>query len=104
MAGLGSVTKVAQDIRIARDILDNATAGLSTRPPWLITEFGANCAQGIGEPGAAQFPSALHDMIDQASCVHVVILLGPGGTDVSHVTGTQFQPSMLWRALENLKP
>lgn len=69
MAGLGSVPKVAKEIESARAVLNNATNGLGARPPWLITEFGANCGQGIGEPGAAQFPSAIHDMIDQASFV-----------------------------------
>ena len=37
------------------------------RAPWLITEFGDNCGQGFGNPGPTGFPSAIHDMVDQAS-------------------------------------
>ena len=65
MPGLGSVTKIHDDITQARSTLNNATAFMKQPPPWLVTEFGANCAQGIGN--ANGFPSAIHDMIDQSS-------------------------------------
>ena len=84
MPGLGSVNKVVGQIKAARAELDNATARdhpnhpHGKAPPWLITEFGANCGQGFGN--GAQFPSAIHDMIDQSSytIAAVAALAGPG--------------------------
>ena len=73
MAGLGDVERVVQDIQTARADLDNVTATnhpnhpAGKTPPWLITEFGSSCNQGFGDPGANQFPAAIHDMIDQSS-------------------------------------
>lgn len=73
MAGLGDVGKVVHAIESARAELDNVTSTNhpdhpeGKTPKWLITEFGASCNQGFGDPDAAQFPSAIHDMIDQSS-------------------------------------
>ena len=73
MAGLGDVERVVKDIQTARADLDNVTATnhpnhpAGKTPPWLITEFGSSCNQGFGDPGANQFPAAIHDMIDQSS-------------------------------------
>lgn len=73
MAGLGDVTKVVHDIQKARADLNNVTSTNHSNhpagktPPWLITEFGSSCNQGFGDPSASQFPSAVHDMIDQSS-------------------------------------
>jgi len=74
MGGLGDVNKVVTDIAKARADLNNLTAragGVNHKdgqpPPWLITEFGSSCNQGFGNPSSPQFPSAIHDMIDQSS-------------------------------------
>eukprot|EP00039_Didymoeca_costata_P003397 m.67388 g.67388 ORF g.67388 m.67388 type:complete len:661 (+) comp11885_c0_seq2:62-2044(+) len=77
MSGLGSVDKVAGELMQARSNLDNVTKGKNV--PWLVTEFGDNCAQGIGS-GSNYFPSAIHDMIDQSSFTIAAVdrLAGPG--------------------------
>jgi hypothetical protein len=85
MEGLGDVGRVVREIHEARADLNNATHGDNPNhpsgktPPWLITEFGASCNQGFGNPGAPQFPSAIHDMIDQSSYTIATVdqLAGP---------------------------
>ena len=73
MAGLGDVGKVVKEIHAARADLENVTATdhpnhpAGKTPPWLITEFGSSCNQGFGDPAAAHYPAAIHDMIDQSS-------------------------------------
>ncbi len=49
-------------------------------PPWLVTEFGSSCNQGFGNKGGPQFPSAIHDMIDQSSYTIAAVdaVAGPG--------------------------
>ena len=86
MAGLGDVGKVVGVINEGRAELNNATSGDNPNhpsgktPPWLITEFGASCNQGFGNPDSPQFPSAIHDMIDQSSYTIATVdkLAGPG--------------------------
>ena len=69
----GIVSKLVRTIKAARSDLNNATSGNNPNhpggktPPWLITEFGASCNQGFGDPSAPFFPAAIHDMIDQSS-------------------------------------
>ena len=66
MEGLGSVSKVYDGLQRGRAALDGSN--ISRSFPWLITEFGDSCNQGVGDPGAKSiFPSAIHDMVDQAS-------------------------------------
>ena len=75
MNGLGDVDTLAGKIHAARDVLEAArdpSAAPNLSPsertaPWILTEFGDDCTQGIGQEGADFFPSAIHDMIDQAS-------------------------------------
>ena len=42
-AGLGNVSAVAEGVRQGREAIGDE------RVPWLITEFGASCAQGFGQ-------------------------------------------------------
>ena len=69
MEGLGDVGRLVREIHQARADLENATSGdgpnhpAGKAPPWLITEFGASCNQGFGNPDAPFFPSAIHDMV-----------------------------------------
>ena len=85
----GIVSKLVRTIKAARSDLNNATSGNNPNhpggktPPWLITEFGASCNQGFGNPSAPFFPSAIHDMIDQSSytivrlsCVSLALSVG----------------------------
>lgn len=75
MNGLGDVDSLAGNIAAARHELEAARAP-SAAPnlspaeraaPWILTEYGDSCNQGFGLEGDAFFPSAIHDMIDQAS-------------------------------------
>ena len=56
-------------LKAARLDLTNATGADDFK--WLITEFGANCGQGIGD--GTGLPSAYHDMIDQSSYTFAVV-------------------------------
>jgi xylan 1,4-beta-xylosidase len=84
MAGLGDVDEVVKKIHAGRAILTNVTSSDHSNhpqgksPPWIITEFGDNCGQGFGNGG--QFPSGIHDMIDQSSYTFATMdqLAGPG--------------------------
>ena len=86
MPHLGDVEYVVNAIAKGRSDLNNATSGNSPNhpagktPPWLITEFGASCNQGFGNPDSPFFPSAIHDMIDQSSYTIATVdqLAGPG--------------------------
>jgi xylan 1,4-beta-xylosidase len=80
MEGLGDVGRVVRMIGTAMSDLKNATSGdhpnhpAGKTPPWLITEFGDSCSQGIGDSSHSQFfPSAIHDMIDQSSYITATI-------------------------------
>jgi hypothetical protein len=104
MNGLGDVGKVVKRIGEARAELNNVTSGDSPShpagktPPWLITEFGASCAQGFGNPDAEFFPSAIHDMIDQSSYTIATVdqLAGPGEPDaLSYVLHSMRSPVKL---------
>ena len=87
MDGLGSVGKVVGALQKGRADLDAAQMGGGPAAvPWLVTEFGDNCAQGIGDPSAgSRFPSAIHDMVDQAAYTLAVVdkLANANATDAS---------------------